>query len=341
MPTTDSSHHPSNKNLTLSIIIVSYNTATLTIQAIQSAIAACTEARTPISAEILVIDNHSSDNSVSQLKALAKKSSLPITVIANTTNSGFAAANNQGIARAKGKYLLLLNSDTITTPTAFEKLLGAFQAYPDDDTTAYLSSYRGTLDRLGILAATLLNPDGTPQPQGGSFPSLISLFIHMTMLDDLPIIGSLFPSTQHTGHRATQPTKPHLHQKDWVAGTAMMIRRQVIEEIGDLDANIFMYGEDVEFCMRARQRHWDVAEHMGAKITHIGSASAGSERAIIGELTGYLYIWSKHKPTWQFIWAKMLILLGCHLRRFLFGTMIRNKSKAALYERAATAVNQV
>lgn len=332
---------PKTKNITLSIIVVSYNTAALTIQAIASAAAACTRTTKPINAEILVIDNNSADSSVADCRAFAKTSPIPITIITNTTNKGFAAANNQGIKQANGEYILLLNSDTITSPTALEKLLGAFQAFPDDDTTAYLSSYRGKLDRLGILAATLLNPDGTPQAQGGSFPSLISLFIHMTMLDDLPIIGSLFPSTQHTGHRATKSTKPHLHQKDWVAGTAMVIRRQVLDEIGDLDENIFMYGEDVEFCMRARQRHWDVAEHMGAKITHIGSASAGSERAVIGELTGYLYIWSKHQPTWQFAWAKMLILLGCHLRRFLFGTMIGDKAKAAIYERAAVAVNQV
>jgi GT2 family glycosyltransferase len=327
----------------LSIIIVSYNTAALTVQTIESAIEAATQKSRPIKTEIIVVDNDSQDTSVTDIKRLAKQSKIPVNLIENKTNDGFAAANNQGIKVAKGKYILLLNSDTVVKPKSLINIVKAFEENEIDNTTADLSSYGDKLDKLGIQAATLLNQDGSPQPQGGSFPTLWSLFSHMMMLDDLPIIGQLLPSTQHTGKRAEnhavhQSKKQHLHQKDWVGGTAMAIRKEVIEQIGDLDEKIFMYGEDVEYCMRAKNHHWDVAENIDAPIIHYGNASGSSKRAIVGELTGYLYIWSKHKPHWQYPLVKAMILLGCQLRAFLFGTILGNQLKKEIYQQAVEEI---
>jgi GT2 family glycosyltransferase len=336
--------------LDLSIIIVSYNTADLTIQTITSALAACQYTSPSFSAEILVVDNNSHDDTLKKVSVLTKSSAIPITIIANKSNKGFATANNQAILQSKGRAVLLLNSDTIVAPQSLGILLSTFIAYPDNDSTADLRTHSGQIDRLGIVAATLTNPDGTPQPQGGSFPTLWSLFTHMTGLDDLPIIGQLLPSTQHTGKRAVSlgststdyssknHHQPHLHVKDWVGGTAMLIRRSVIEEIGLLDENIFMYGEDVEYCMRAKQHHWDIAEVIDAPISHLGSASGSSARAIIGELTGYLYIWSKHKPHWQYPLSKAIILLGCQLRSLLFGTIGKQTAKAQVYRQAIQTI---
>lgn len=331
----------------LTVIIVSFNTAELTLQTTRSVLAATT-AKKDISCEIIIVDNHSTDDTLVQLNELTKTTHTAITIIANKTNKGFAAANNQAIPQAKGRIVLLLNSDTIVETNALQKLVHAFDNYPDQETTADVASHSGELDRLGIVAATLVNPDGSLQPQGGSFPTLASLFTHMTLLDDLPIIGQLLPSTQHTGQRFVAPQtqttdltaksrlKPHLHPKEWVGGTAMALRREMIEEIGLLDDRIFMYGEDVEYCLRASQHHWDIAECLDAKITHLGSASGSSTRAIVGELTGYLYIWSKHKPAWEYMVAKALIQLGCHLRILLFGTIRRNTAKVAAYRQALT-----
>jgi GT2 family glycosyltransferase len=111
-----------------------------------------------------------------------------------------------------------------------------------------------------------------------------------------------------------------------------MIRRQTYQEIGELDPNIFMYGEDIEWCMRARDHHWDIAIDPAAVITHLGSASSSSSRAIIGEAMGYLYIWSKHKPLWQRPLAKKLLQLGSLLRIWLFGTMVKRPHRAAVYK---------
>jgi len=323
-------------NMLLSIIIVSYNTAQLTLETLNSVKVSLSKSpQLQKQAEIIVIDNNSSDKSVSTLSALASQSLIPIHLLKNRANLGFAKANNQGIAKAKGQYLLLLNSDTLVEDRALERLVSTFEKAGTDPGTATLASHAGELDHLGILAATLLNPDKTLQAQGGSFPTLWSLGIHMLMLDDLPILGKWLPSTQHTGLNQRQVQAPNqLQQQDWVGATAVLVKKAVFDEVGLLDEDIFMYGEDVEFCMRAKFHHWDIAVHPQALVTHYGSASSSSERAIQGELQGYLYIWSKHKPFWQLQVAKTLMRLGCLLRMIIFGTIFGNATKATIYSRA-------
>lgn len=322
--------------MTLSIIIISYNTKYLTLQSVESAWRdAQASPKLKGRTEIIVIDNNSSDKSVAELKE--EFNSKNIRIIRNKNNVGFAAANNQGIKLAKGKFLLLLNSDTITQQGALETLVKTMESYPLDDSTSTLSSEQHRLDKLGILAPTLLNEDGTVQSQGGQLPNLLSLFFHMTFLDDLPLIGKFLPSTQHTGFRQTEKLRYYtkdqrLIRRDWVGGTAMLIRRELIEEIGDLDSNIFMYGEDIEFCIRARHHHWDVAIHPQAKITHLGSASSSATNALKGELKNYIYIWSKHKPLWQLPLARLIIKLGCVMRIFVFGTILKDRRRRDVYQ---------
>jgi len=324
----------------LSIIIVSFNTSELTAQAIETA--AADVHQSPLlqaQTEIIVIDNASTDASVEQLQLLAKKNSA-IKLLLNFQNVGFSRANNQGILQAQGRFILLLNSDTIVQPQALSRLVSRFKVTTTNEQAAHSASHRGDLDRLGILSPLLLNSDFTVQPQGGSFPSLVSLSVHLLMLDDIPLIGHWLPSTQHTGRNSRSPqlSSGELIQQDWVGGTAMLIKREVLDEIGLLDEQIFMYGEDVEFCLRARKHHWDIAIDQAAQVVHFGSASSSSARAIEGELRGYLYLWSKHKPLWQLVWARSMIKLGCRLRQFVFGIIVHNPAKAQLYAQLATSL---
>lgn len=318
----------------LSVIVVSYNTSDLTRQTIESALDDLKQSKLlKRQFEIIVVDNNSTDNSVKMLRKLCKESK--VSLIANQKNVGFSAANNQGIERSRGKYILLLNSDTIVQSGSLETLVNTFEEAQDDLQTAVTAADKGKLDRLGIIAAQLLNADGTVQPQGGSFPTLLTLTGQMLMLDDIPGIGRMIPSTQHTGRRfvsgTAQAEVDTLEQKDWVGGTAMMIRREVLEEVGLLDSNIFMYAEDIEFCMRSRAHHWDVAIQPQATIIHLGSASSNPSRALVGEAKGYVYIWSKHKPLWQVPLAKTIIKTGALLRLAVFGTMKPDASKRAAY----------
>lgn len=325
----------------LAVAIVSYNTAELTLQTLTSLCHDLESSNLTAVSEIIVVDNASSDDSVKGVRAFAKKSSATISIITNKKNVGFARANNQAISASSAEYILLLNSDTIVQPGAIRLLLTAMQESPEES-TAVLAGYPKKLDRVGIIAATLTNPDGTIQPQGGSYPTLWALACHMLLLDDIPLIGRFLPSTQHTGRRTDvaspahhltgKPSEPttQLKQKDWVAGTAMLLRREMLDEIGLLDENIFMYAEDMELCMRARHRHWDVAIHQSAFVTHLGSASAGSQRAILGEFQGYLYIWKKHFPRKSGI-AELLLRTGALLRRWIFGT-IGDREKSEMYQ---------
>lgn len=302
----------------LSVIIVSYKTKALTLQTIESVYDSIEHsALLKKQTEVWVVDNNSNDGSQAAIAALQKRHNT-LQLIQNNDNLGFSAANNAAIERAQGEYILLLNSDTVVQDNALEQLVVQMQKR----------------EELGILAAQLLNPDHTIQAQGGSFPTLASLASHMLFLDDLPIIGKLFPSTQHTGKNHRHAHQTALYQLDWVGGTAMLIRREVIEEIGMLDNAIFMYGEDVEYCMRARHHLWEVAVLPSAKILHYGSASSSSKNAILGELQSYLYIWAKHKPLWQMGIARGLIRAGIYLRRFLFGTMSKDSKRALIYKEA-------
>jgi GT2 family glycosyltransferase len=321
------------ESMLLSTIIVSYNTQELTLTAIESVDKDIQASKLlKDQTEIIVVDNHSTDETLDELRKLKKKISTPLQIIANDHNLGFASANNQGLAKAQGKYLLLLNSDTVVQPGALEQLVKTFEDHPIQETTSELESRAGEIDRLGIVAATLLNQDDSLQAQGGSFPTLLSLASHWLMLDDIPVIGRLLPSTQHTGKNTRQDLSgAHLVKQEWVGGTAMTIRKEMIEEIGLLDDHIFMYGEDVEFCLRAQKHHWDVVIDPHAKITHYGSASSSSLNALRGEARGYLYIWSKHMPLWQLPLARTLIQIGCQLRVWLFGTIKHDRSKAKNY----------
>ncbi len=321
----------------LSIIIVSYNTKHLTLQTIESALESIQKSDSlKNESQIIVVDNNSTDSSVEELEKIASKNK-DVQVIKNKKNLGFSTANNQGIKKATGSYILLLNSDTIVHDTALETLFTTFETTPIDETTSQLASTSKKLDRLGILAATLQFPDNTPQPQGGSFPTLTAVFNHMLFLDDLPFIGQFLPSTQHTGKskriltNLVKNNKRQVIQKDWVAATAMLVKKEVFDEIGLLDENIFMYGEDVEFCMRAKNHHWDIGILPKAIITHIATASSSPSNALIGEIKGYLYIWAKHKPIWQMWFLKAIIWWGSILRVILFGTILPDKKKVRTY----------
>lgn len=321
--------------MTLSVIIVSYNTKKLTLQTIETAWKEAQSSSLARKTEIIIVDNDSQDGTVQAIGDAFK--SKNIKVIANQHNKGFASANNQGIKIAQGKYIILLNSDTIVQKGSLSTMVETFENSPLDDKTANLANQKDKIDRLGILAPTLLNPDGTLQPQGGDLPTLFSLFNQMSFLDDLPIIGKLIPSTQHTGFRQSEKLRYHTHdtrliKRGWVGGTAMMIRKEVIDEIGLLDDAIFMYGEDTEYCMRADHHHWDVAIDPQAKVTHFGQASSCSANAIKGEFKAYLYNWSKHKPLWQIPLVKLTLKMGALLRILAFSTIKPDQKRCQIYK---------
>ena len=333
----------------LSAIIVSYNTKDLTIQALTSLLKEIKSSDLlKKKSEILVVDNHSQDGSIQAIKQFFHQAKFrDYQLIVNKKNLGFARANNQALKQAQGQYLLLLNSDTIVQSGAIDTLVKTFIQHPDQLATATTQDSDEIVDYLGILSPTLLNADGSLQPQGGSQISLRAIFNQMFFLDDLPVIGKYLPSTQQTGRSQQlnqqqlldkQRQQTQLIYKAWVSGAAMMIRKAVIDQIGYLDKNIFMYGEDQEFCLRARNHHFDIAVHPHAEVVHLGSASSSSEQAIVGEFKSYQYIWQKHFPAYQQRLLRWILRAGARFRMLIY-RLTGNQRQATIYREALAAIN--
>ena len=290
----------------LSIIIVSFNTKKLILDCLESIFATTGD----LNLEVIVVDNDSVDDS-----PVAIKDNFPqVKLITNTTNTGFAKANNQGIKVSSGDYIMLLNSDTIVKPNALEILIDYLDSHP----------------QVGIAAPQLLNPDGSIQPNGGYLPRLSNIIAWMLFIDDLPFIRPWFWSYQLRylpGFRRT-------HAMGWLQGAALVLRRHTLEEIGLLDENIFMYAEDVEICYRAQKSNWQVVLFPPAQVIHAGFQSGSSEKAILGEYQGLKYIFQKHKPAWELPLLRFSLKLGATLRLIIFGTILRDKQKYAIYKTA-------
>lgn len=276
----------------LSIIIVSYNTRALTVETIRSVVES--------GAQVIVVDNHSSDDTLEALKQFGRQ----ITVIDNRENVGFARANNQGVKFATGKYILLLNSDTKVYPDALEKMVGKLES----DKT------------IGIVSATLCNPDGSRQPQGGALPSLLT--VSAWWLWPFPGKIPLFPTFQDPRPK---------DWSGWVGGTAMMMRREDYLSLGGLDEKIFMYAEDVDLCWRMHKMHRKVMILPDAVIMHVGSASGSKSRAMAGEVKGIIYLFGKHLPVWQLPMLRLILACGSLLRYLFFGILQRSKAKSQVY----------
>lgn len=320
----------------LSLVIVSYNTVDLTIACIKSIYnngmlkqtqilnqvqdSFPTRARSSdqhdgkgLSLELIIVDNASQDDSVKTVKQLMQNQSIIKNwqVIENKNNVGFAQANNQAIKVAQGEYILLLNSDTVVQPKAIENLL-KFAQKSDPS--------------IGLIASSLLNPDGTYQPQGGSFPSLPTLAIQQFFLDDLPLIGRFLPSLQYRYRPAED-----VQNVDWVGGTALLIKRSVIDKIGLLDKSIFMYAEDIDYCYRARQAGFRATIYHQSQITHLGSGSSSSANAIQGEVRGVLSFFKKYRSAWQLPISKVIIWSGSLFRQLLF-EWLGQPERARIYQ---------
>lgn len=289
----------------VSIIIVSYNTKKLTAQTIQSIF----DSKMHSSFEVIVVDNDSRDGSPEYLHNIFGSK---IKIRKQKENGGFAKANNAGIEIAKGKIILLLNSDTIIQNGAIDAMVRALETHP---------SY-------GIVSCRLLNPDGSYQAQGGALPTLSNLAAWWLW----PLPGALpgiepYQNMREIYHAVQDDV---VHEVGWVGGTVMMIRREVLDTIGVLDEKIFMYAEDVDFCIRAQRKQYKVGIISSGEITHIGSASSDSSRAKIGEIRGLLYLFSKYWPSRRGL-LKIIFFKGALLRLCLFGILYRDSRARALY----------
>lgn len=285
----------------LSIIIINYKTRRVTADCLNS----IKRSTDKVDKEVIVVDNGSADGSAEYLRQKFPR----FKVYDAGANLGFARGNNFGFKRSSGKYVWLLNSDTLLKKTTIQKLYHAALSHDS-----------------AIASCRLLNQDGSLQPQGGYLPDLWRLKAWMLFIDDLPIISRLFPA-YHVNR--TSYFKKNRHP-GWLAGTALLIRRDVYQKLHGLDEKIFMYAEDVEFCLRAAKLGIKPDYFTAPALTHLGQASGSSRGAILGEYKGLTYIYKKHFPKTQQIILKILLKLGAALRVIIF----RNRIYAQAFQLA-------
>lgn len=232
--------------ISLSVIIVNYNVKYFLEQAIRACLLACKE----IDAEIIVVDNQSQDGSVEHMQQKFGNGTpeTPLHIIANTINTGFSKANNQGIALAKGKYILLLNPDTVVAEDTFRKCIAYMDAHPN----------------CGGLGVRMLDGTGNFLPESKrAFPSPEVAFYKAFGL------ANAFPRSRvfgkyHLGYLDEKNT----HEVEVLAGAFMMIRAEVLQKIGLLDETYFMYGEDIDLSYRIVQAGYTNVYFADAPILH-------------------------------------------------------------------------
>jgi len=180
--------------------------------------------------EVIVIDNASSDGSV---EFILKKYGDRIRIIANDKNIGFGPANNIGAKNSIGEYLLFLNSDTTVFQDILKQIINLFD----------------TNGNIGAISPRLLLLDGNIQPFAyGRFPDIFNL------------LSSRFVKNIES--------ERGIFEADWIAGTAMFVRRDLFFNIGGFDENFFMYYEDIDLCKRIKEAGYSIYVHPGVSVVH-------------------------------------------------------------------------
>lgn len=275
------------------IVIVEYNTAPLLKECLDS----ITSQRWQNDYQIWVVDNASSDESVK----VVKENFPEVKLISNSNNLGFAKANNQVLTKSQSKYCLLLNSDTIVGEGSLDKLVEMME-----DKT------------LGIGSCKLVNKDGSFQPNAGNLPQLLPVLTWLSGLDDLfNRLGVILPSFHQTNKNYYSTQK----QIGWCSGAVMMVNTAMAQKIGGLDENIFMYGEDVEFCLRAHRQGYKIGWTDQAQIVHLGGASSKDNpqfKQWTGEFKGLLYISNKYDSFFSQVFLRLFIYIFSFIRMIAY-----------------------
>ncbi|MGV2884427.1 MULTISPECIES: glycosyltransferase family 2 protein [Paenibacillus] len=229
-----------------SIIIVNYNTRQLTLDCLESVYASLSS----YSYEIIVVDNASHDGSVEAIREAYPE----VRLIANYGNTGFAVANNQGMEISKGRYILLLNSDTVVQPDTLHTMIYFMDRHPG----------------MGASGCKVILPDGSlDKACKRGFPTPSASFYYAFG------ISRLFPdrpkfNQYQLGHLSPDDEYP----VDCLVGAFMLVRRETIEQVGGLDETFFMYGEDIDWCYRIKEAGWGIFYYPRTYIVHYKGGSA-------------------------------------------------------------------
>lgn len=288
----------------LSIVIVNFNTKLLLKQCLESVY----QNLGNMEHEIFVIDNNSSDQS----PLMIKENFPDILLIENKENVGFAQANNQALKQASGKYLLLLNSDTIIPPESLTIMVDFLDKKPE----------------VGVLGPKLVDQDLNLQTSCRHFPTLF------TVLSQFFGLSAMFPKSKIFGwYDMGYWDHGQTSRVDCVPGTSLLVRKKAVQEVGLLDENYFMYFEDTDWCYRFARAGWKVVFLPNAKVIHLGGASAAkSNRGLFYDKTlseelfnSLFYYFKKFHGGFSVLILRIFIFISLLMRmlKWIFAFMFR------------------
>jgi GT2 family glycosyltransferase len=284
----------------ISVIIVGWNAR----HYLELCLESLTTAPPSRSMEIIVVDNASSDGSVEMIEAKFPQ----VKLIRNSENLGFAKGNNVGIRQSQGRYVALVNPDVIVFPGCLDALVDFLEQNP----------------QVGNVGPRVLNPDMTLQSSCRRFPTLWNNFCAATSLATA-FKNSRFFAGEHMFYFPHDRILP----VDVLVGCFSMIRRETFDEVGLLDENLFMYGDDVDWCRRCWKAGWHVVFFPGAKAIHDrGKITAPYPvRFAVAQQRSVLYYWRKHHGFWGVVGIRTIVF-SRHLVRYVV-TVVAGLARAS------------
>ncbi|PIR54192.1 hypothetical protein COU75_02045 [Candidatus Peregrinibacteria bacterium CG10_big_fil_rev_8_21_14_0_10_42_8] len=256
----------------VSVLVLNYRNAHATVRCVQ----ALQEQTMIDSIEILVIDNHSNDDSIGILRNQLA-TFLHVQIIETSSNDGFGFGYNIGLSYATGEYILCNNPDKILEPNGIEKMVRRMQ----DDTT------------IGIVAPRLMHSDGTQRLSIRRYPRLLDIIFRRSF------IGNLFPHSLDI--YLMKDADRHIEQEvDWAIGGCFMIRHDVFQQLGGFDQQFFLFFEDTDLCRRCH--------NLGKKVVYLPSVIASDKKNrlsgesffdLILKKTGRIHLSSAFKYFWK------------------------------------------
>ncbi|HEY7280173.1 MAG TPA: glycosyltransferase family 2 protein [Actinomycetota bacterium] len=259
----------------LAIVIVNYNAGAHLLACLSSVLAAAGDA----TLEVVVVDNASRDGSAQR----AAERFPEVRVIETGTNRGFAAGVNVGLRATTAPFVFVLNPDAEVTVGTLGGLAKLARERP----------------RAGLLGPVIRNADGSLYPSGRTFPSIAQAVGHA-------FVGPFDPDNHWTrSYTMSGWDRTTERVVDWVSGSAMLLRRAALDEIGLLDEGFFLYGEELDLCTRLRDGGWQVVFTPEVEVTHEGGVSTGRSRRmnLIHSRSIYRY-YRKHRARG---WRRMLL----------------------------------
>ncbi len=288
-------------NIDISFVIVNYNSTELLINCLES----IEKFTSGINYELIVVDNNSA---IGDIETLLKNKDR-ITLIKNDVNRGFGAANNQGVKIAKGKYILLLNNDTILFENSIKKVF----------------DFAETLDGKEIIGCRLLNEDKTIQKSVYDFPTLLNVFTSNFFL------YLLFPRSKYFNkYHLMNRGLNKITEADVVTGAFIFMSRKKFNELGGFDERFFFYMEDTDLCYRHKKDGGKVLYFPDTSIIHLKGKSAKDESWFKNkhQSISTLKFFQKHFNGIKFLLAILFHYTGLIIRIPLFilgGILTLNK----------------